>query len=473
MKINRLIFREYDIRGIADDDLKDDVLRAVADAVASKVREKGIAEIIIGRDGRLSSPRISKTLIDEFLKCGLNVIDIGIVASPVFYFACHKWNVNGGIMITGSHNPPEYNGMKISVNQATIYGEEIKDILLRLVKSEKSPLHPPLSRRDPFGTKGEKIQGCGKCEERDIIPEYRNFLEKDIKIGRKLKIAVDSGNGVGGGIIIPAMKALGLTVISLFENVDGNFPNHFPDPTVPEYLKTLTEAVFKEKADFGVAFDGDADRIGVIDEKGNIIWGDKLMAIFAKILLAESPGGKIVFEVKCSKALPEAIEKYGGVPVMSRTGHSPIEARIKKEGALFGGEMSGHIYFNDRYFGYDDALYTALRLCELVSSGERRLSSYLEEVPSYPITPEIRIDCPDEIKFGVVDKLSAIFQKTNDVITIDGARIIFEDGWGLCRASNTQPVLVLRFEADTQDGVSRNRKKVMDVLNKILAEEKK
>ncbi|MFH1352274.1 MAG: phosphomannomutase/phosphoglucomutase [bacterium] len=449
MKINRLIFREYDIRGIADSDLKDDILRAVADAVASKVREKGIAEIIIGRDGRLSSPRISKTLIDEFLKCGLNVIDIGIVASPVFYFACHQWNVNGGIMITGSHNPPEYNGMKISVNQATIYGEEIKDILRRVEKSEK-----------PGGT--------GKCEKRDIIPEYRKFLEKDIKIGRKLKIAVDSGNGVGGGIIIPAMKALGLQVISLFENVDGNFPNHFPDPTVPEYLKTLTETVFKEKADFGVAFDGDADRIGVIDEKGDIIWGDKLMAIFAKILLVKSPGGKIVFEVKCSKALPEAIEKYGGVPVMSRTGHSPIEARIKKEGALFGGEMSGHIYFNDRYFGYDDALYTALRLCELVSAGERRLSSYLEEVPSYPITPEIRIDCPDEIKFGVVDKLSAIFQKTNDVITIDGARIIFEDGWGLCRASNTQPVLVLRFEADTQEGVSRNRKKVMDVLNKIL-----
>ena len=465
MKINRLIFREYDIRGIADDDLKDDALSAVADAVASKVREKGITEIIVGRDGRLSSPRISRVLIDEFLKCGTDVIDIGIVPSPVFYFACHRWNVNGGLMITGSHNPPEYNGMKISVNQATIYGEEIKDILRRIEKSEKSPLHPPLK-------KGGKIQGAGKCEKRDIIPEYRKFLEKNIKIGRKLKIAVDSGNGVGGGIVIPAMKALGLQVISLFENVDGNFPNHFPDPTVPEYLESLIKAVKEEKADFGVAFDGDADRIGVIDEKGGIIWGDKLMAIFAKILLVKRPGGKIVFEVKCSKALPEAIEKYGGIPVMSRTGHSPIEARIKEEGALFGGEMSGHIYFNDRYFGYDDALYTALRLCELVSSGKRGLSSYLEEVPSYPITPEIRLDCPDEIKFGVVDKLSAIFQKTNDVITIDGARIIFEDGWGLCRASNTQPVLVMRFEADTQDGVKRNRKKVTDVLNKILEKEK-
>jgi len=453
MKINRLIFREYDIRGIADEDLKNESLAAIAGAVAAKFKEKGITEIIVGRDGRLSSPRISKTVIDEFLKCGLNVIDIGIVASPVFYFACHKWNVNGGLMITGSHNPPEYNGMKISVEQATIYGEEIKDILRRLVK-------------------GEKPRGAGKCEKRDIIADYREFIKKDIKVARKLKVVVDSGNGVGGGILIPVLRQMGLEVISLFEKVDGNFPNHFPDPTVPENLTALTKTVIEGKADFGVAFDGDADRIGVVDEKGGIIWGDKLMALFSKFLLEKNPGGKIVFEVKCSKALPEAIEKYGGVPVMSRTGHSPIEARIKKDGALFGGEMSGHIYFNDRYFGFDDALYTASRLCEIVAADNKPLSLYLQDISSYPITPEIRIDCPDEIKFGVVDKLSAIFQKTNEVITIDGARIIFEDGWGLCRASNTQPVLVLRFEADTQEGVLRNRKKVTDVLNKILEEEK-
>jgi len=451
MKINRLIFREYDIRGIADSDLKNESLAAIAGAEAAKFKEKGITEIIIGRDGRISSPRISKTLIDEFLKCGLDVINIGVVASPVFYFACHRWNVNGGIMITGSHNPPEYNGMKISVNQATIYGEEIRDIL----------------------KKGEKIQGEGKHEMRDIIPEYREFIEKDIKIGRKLKIAVDSGNGVGGRILIPVLRQMGVEVISLFENVDGNFPNHFPDPTIPEYLEALIKTVKEEKADFGVAFDGDADRIGVVDERGNIIWGDKLMAVFAKFLLEKSPGGKIVFEVKCSKSLPEAIEKYGGIPVMNRTGHSLIEARIEKENALFGGEMSGHIYFNDRYFGYDDALYTASRLCELVASDDKPLSSYLKDVPSYPITPEIRIDCPDEIKFRVVDKLSAIFQKANEVITIDGARIIFEDGWGLCRASNTQPVIVLRFEADTPEGVSKNREKVETVLNKILKEENK
>ena len=260
----------------------------------------------------------------------------------------------------------------------------------------------------------------------------------------------------------------GAEIISLFEEVDGNFPNHFPDPTVPENLKTLIEKVGETGADFGVAFDGDADRIGVIDENGGIIWGDRLMAVFAKSLLKKTPGGKIVFEVKCSKSLPETIEALGGVPVMSRTGHSPIEARIKEEGALFGGEMSGHIYFNDRYFGYDDALYTAARLVELVSSSSAPLSSYLKDIPSYPITPEIRIDCADEIKFKVVEKLTKHFQGTNEVITIDGARIIYKDGWGLCRASNTQPVLVLRFEADTEEAVERIKKEVTVVLDGIL-----
>jgi len=259
-------------------------------------------------------------------------------------------------------------------------------------------------------------------------------------------------------------------VVSIFEEVDGNFPNHFADPTVPENLKALIEKVKKAKADFGAAFDGDADRIGVIDEKGNIIWGDRLMALFSKSLLAENPGGKIVFEVKCSKSLPETIEKLGGKAIMSRTGHSPIEARIQEEKALFGGEMSGHIYFNDRYFGYDDALYTVARLAELVSSSDKALSSYLDDVPSYPITPEIRVDCADEIKFDVVAKL--YFQKTNEVITIDGARIIFEDGWGLCRASNTGPVLVMRFEASTEEGVKRIKKEVTDVLDSILEEHK-
>jgi len=454
MDINGLIFREYDIRGIADKDLKESSIKLIAGAVSSIFREKKIGRIIIGRDGRISSPRISKNLVKEFLNCGVDVIDIGVVASPVFYFACHEWKVNGGLMITGSHNPPEYNGMKISVNRATIYGDEIKEILRRIEKGG----HPA---------------GQGHFEKRDAIPLYRDFIKKDIKIGRKLKVVIDSGNGVGGGIIVPALRALGVEVVSIFEEVDGNFPNHFPDPTVVENLKCLVDAVKETKADFGVAFDGDADRIGVIDEKGGVIWGDRLMAIFAQPLLKTSPGGKIVFEVKCSKSLPEVIEKLGGVPIMSRTGHSPIEARIKEEGALFGGEMSGHIYFNDRYFGYDDALYTAARLCELASASVATLSSYLAAVPSYPITPEIRVACPDGIKFDVVDKLTAHFQKTNEVITIDGARILYKDGWGLCRASNTQPVLVLRFEADTETAVERIKKDVTGVLDEILKAENK
>ncbi len=339
--------------------------------------------------------------------------------------------------------------MKISLNQATIYGEDIKAILKRVEA-------------------GEKPQGEGTLAKADVVPEYRKYIRENINMGRKLKVVIDSGNGVGGAIIIPALRDMGVEVNSIFEEVDGNFPNHFPDPTVPDNLKTLIEKVKNEKADFGAAFDGESDRICVVDEKGNIIWGDRLMAIFAKPLLAENPGGKIVFEVKCSKSLPETIEKLGGKAIMSRTGHSPIEARIQDENALFGGEMSGHIYFNDRYFGYDDALYTVARLAELVSSSDNTLSSYLDDVPSYPITPEIRVDCADEIKFDIVDKLSTHFQKTNEVITIDGARIIFEDGWGLCRASNTQPVLVMRFEASTEEGIERIRKEVTDVLNGIL-----
>ncbi|MBA3065720.1 phosphomannomutase/phosphoglucomutase [bacterium] len=456
MIINKLIFREYDIRGIADTDLNAAAVEKIAGALSAMFFEKSVKKIIIGRDGRLSSPGISSQLIDSCLACGMDVVDIGLVASPVFYFACHQMKINGGIMITGSHNPPEYNGMKISLNQATIYGEDIKAILER-VEAGESP-------------KGAE---AGALVNVDIVPEYRKYIRGDISIGRKLKIVIDSGNGVGGGIIIPALREMGVEVKSLFEEVDGNFPNHFPDPTVPDNLKALIEEVKNEKADFGAAFDGDADRIGVVDEKGNIIWGDRLMALFAKSLLAKTPGGKIVFEVKCSKSLPETIEKLGGKAIMSRTGHSPIEARIQEEKALFGGEMSGHIYFNDRYFGYDDALYTVARLIELVSSSSQTLSSYLDDVPSYPITPEIRVDCADEIKFDVVDKLSTHFQRTNKVITIDGARIIFEDGWGLCRASNTGPVLVMRFEASTEEGVERIKKEVTDVLNKILAEHKK
>ncbi|MFH2084112.1 MAG: phosphomannomutase/phosphoglucomutase [Candidatus Omnitrophota bacterium] len=453
MSINELIFREYDIRGIAERDLDDNSLVKIAGALSAMFLDKGVKRIALGRDGRLSSPRISRKMIDSFLSCGLDVVDIGMVASPVFYFACHEMKINGGIMITGSHNPSEYNGMKISLNQATIYGDDIRALLER-VKA------------------GEKPEGKGTLETADVVPAYRKYIRENISVKRKLTIAVDSGNGVGGGIIIPALREMGVEVESIFEEVDGNFPNHFPDPTVPENLTALIEKVREKKADFGVAFDGDADRIGVIDEKGNIIWGDRLMALFSKSLLKENPGGKIVFEVKCSKALPETIERLGGKAIMSRTGHSPIEARIQEENALFGGEMSGHIYFNDRYFGYDDALYTAARLAELIASAPQALSSYLDDVPAYPITPEIRADCPDEIKFGVVGKLSAYFQKTNEVITIDGARIIFDDGWGLCRASNTGPVIVMRFEASTQEGVERIKKEVTGVLNGILEDYK-
>ena len=448
--INPLIFREYDIRGIAEKDLTDDVVYQIAKGFAKMCISEGIRDAIVGMDGRNSSPRIKKKVIEGLINSGINVIDIGRVPTPVFYFATHHLKIKSGIQVTGSHNPPEYNGLKMSLNFSTIFGEKIKRIYEIVLKKDF-------------------VDGKGELKNYNIVPDYQNFLKKDIKIQKNnLKIVLDAGNGVGGEVFLPVLKDWGFEVYPLYIEVDGNFPNHFPDPTVPDNLKDLIEKVKETNADIGIAFDGDADRIGIIDEKGNIIWGDRLLIFLSKFMLKRNPKGKVVFEVKCSKSLPEMVEKYGGVPIMWRTGHSPIEDKIKIEKAILGGEMSGHIYFYDRYFGYDDAIYTAARVIEILSNLDSKISDVLKEAPIYPVTPEIRIECKDEVKFKIVEELTEYFKRKTEVIDIDGARIIYPDGWGLVRASNTQPVLVLRFEANTEKRLEEIKKEIEGVLEEIM-----
>jgi len=448
--INPLIFREYDIRGIAEKDLTDDVVYQIAKGFAKMCISEGIRDAIVGMDGRNSSPRIKKKVIEGLINSGINVIDIGRVPTPVFYFATHHLKIKSGIQVTGSHNPPEYNGLKMSLNFSTIFGEKIKRIYEIVLKKDF-------------------VDGKGELKNYNIVPDYQNFLKKDIKIQKNnLKIVLDAGNGVGGEVFLPVLKDWGFEVYPLYIEVDGNFPNHFPDPTVPDNLKDLIEKVKETNADIGIAFDGDADRIGIIDEKGNIIWGDRLLIFLSKFMLKRNPKGKVVFEVKCSKSLPEMVEKYGGVPIMWRTGHSPIEDKIKIEKAILGGEMSGHIYFYDRYFGYDDAIYTAARVIEILSNLDSKISDVLKEAPIYPVTPEIRIECKDEVKFKIVEELTEHFKRKTEVIDIDGARIIYPDGWGLVRASNTQPVLVLRFEANTEKRLEEIKKEIEGVLEEIM-----
>ncbi|HLD29960.1 MAG TPA: phosphomannomutase/phosphoglucomutase [bacterium] len=448
--LNPFIFREYDIRGLAEKDFPDDAAYYIGRGFASLISKKGIGEMVLGQDARISSPRISGHFKKGLMDSGIRVLDIGIVPTPVFYFAGHHYKKRAGACITASHNPKEYNGMKFTIDFSSIYGEQIKEIY-RLIQ------------------KKDFVSGKGSEESTDAVSVYRAFLKKDIKVNRKLKVVLDAGNGVGGEVFLPVLKEWGFDVFPLFCEVDGNFPNHHPDPTVPDNLKDAIAEVKKQKADVGIAFDGDADRIGVIDEKGSIIWGDRLLIYFSKYLLNEHPHGKVVFEVKCSQSLPEMVEKFGGKPIMWRTGHSHIEEKIKNEKAILGGEMSGHIYFNDRYFGFDDAIYSAARLLEILSRENKTISEVLEDVPGLPITPEIRVDCPDEIKFKVVEELTGIFKKRQKVIDLDGARIVYPEGWGLVRASNTQPVLVLRFEANTEKALQEIKKEVENILSEVIS----
>lgn len=447
--VNPQIFREYDIRGVVEKDLTLELVRLLGQTYGTYMVEKDFKDLVVARDCRLSSDAFRDALVEGILSTGCDVTDVGVCPTPVYYFSLFHLKKEGGMMITASHNPADFNGFKVSVGNQTIFGEELQNLRRRLEK-------------------GGFSQGDGSLSTYDAMEPYYRYIENDISITRPIKVAVDGGNGTAGPIISTLLRNLGCQVLDLYCEMDGRFPNHHPDPTVPEFLKDLIHTVISEKAEIGLAFDGDGDRLGVVDSQGEIIWGDRLLILFARELLKRHPGATVISEVKASQALYDDIARNGGKPIMWKTGHSLIKKKMKETGALLAGEMSGHLFFADRYFGFDDAIYASCRLLELLSKHEKDARELLGDVPKTESTPEIRISCPDEKKFRVVEKVRDYFSKSYDVIDIDGARILFEDGWGLVRASNTGPVLVLRFEAKDHGRLEAIRKEVEARVNQFL-----
>jgi len=447
--MNPHVFREYDIRGKAERDLTDEFALALGKAIGTYHKRHGAKSTSLGRDVRLSGPRLRDRLVEGITSTGVNVVDIGVVTTPLLYFSLFHLDVGGGVMITGSHNPADENGFKVGLGQTTIHGEEIQK-LRQLIESE------------------DYETGQGSVSEADVVPAYLDRIAGDIDLGgKKIKVVLDAGNGTAGPVAGPLFERLGCEVVPLFFEPDGNFPNHHPDPTVPKNLEPLIARVAETGATVGIGFDGDSDRIGVVDDQGNIIWGDKLMIIFARSILEEVPGATFVSEVKCSKTMYEDIEQHGGKAIMWKTGHSLIKAKMKQEGAELAGEMSGHIFFGHRYYGFDDAIYSGARLVEILARTGKTPSELLADVPQTFYTPEIRTDCPDELKFPVVERLKKRMKDEGyDVIDVDGARVKFPDGWGLVRASNTGPVLVLRFEADSEARLNEIRALIEGELEK-------
>jgi phosphomannomutase / phosphoglucomutase len=458
------LFREYDLRGIVGQELTESIAEQVGRAYCTYVKDGGVKTVSVGRDGRLSSPGLFKTLVKGLLAGGLNVIDIGICPSPLVYFSLFNLPVDGGIMITGSHNAAEYNGFKICVGKEAIHGEAIQD-LRRVMEA------------------GKFTSGQGRLSEHPIIPDYLAYIKQSFSgvNAKRLHVVIDCGNGAAGLVAQQALEILGCRVTGLYCDVDGRFPNHHPDPTVLENLDDLVKAVKQHKADVGIGYDGDADRIGTIDEQGQVLWGDRLMVVYARDILAAKPGSTIISEVKASQSLYDDIAKQGGRPIMWKTGHSLIKAKMKSEKAVLAGEMSGHMFFADRYFGYDDAIYASCRLVEILAKTGKPLSSLVADLPVTSVTPEIRVDTPDTIKFELVkrvqDRLAGYAKSrqpigphkfvVREVVTIDGVRTIFDDGWGLIRASNTQPALVLRFEATSSDLLTAIRATVEGELAEV------
>jgi phosphomannomutase/phosphoglucomutase len=429
MRISPTIFREYDVRGIADADLTAEAVHEIARAFGTRLRAGGGARAVLGRDCRLSSDRLAASARAGLNATGVDVVDLGIVPTPLTYFAASTLPVDGLCMITGSHNPAQYNGLKVGIGATMLYGEEIQR-LRRMVEE------------------GRFVRGRGSTSSQDVVPAYREAVRERLQLGgRRLKLVVDAGNGTGGAVAVPLFQSLGFEVVPLFVEMDGRFPNHHPDPTVEENLARLRARVREVGADVGIAYDGDADRVGAVDERGNVLWGDMLVLLFARALLEENPGAAVVGEVKCSMNLFDDVARRGGRPFMWRAGHSLIRAKMREEGALLAGEMSGHIFFSDRWFGFDDGIYSSARLLELLSRTDAPLSTLLADLPPTFASPEVRVDCREDKKFEVVRRAQEWFSERYETITVDGARITFPDGWGLVRASNTQPLLVLRFEA--------------------------
>ena len=432
--MNTSIFREYDVRGVVPDDLTPEVVEDLGKAIGTYALARGKETFAVGRDCRVSSPALRDQLIRGLRSTGLNVVDIGMVPTPLLYFSTFVWEVQGGVIITGSHNPPDYNGFKILVGRDSLHGSDIKH-LCELIESDQLTTAQP-----------------GSLERRDIVSEYIDWVSSNISLGpHPLKIVVDSGNGMGGLVAGPLYRKLGAEVIELYIEPDSTFPNHHPDPTVADNLADLIREVRESGADCGIGYDGDADRIGVITDEGEILWGDKLMILLAREVLADNPGATIISEVKCSKVLFDDVDADGGNGIMWKVGHSLIKAKMKETGALLAGEMSGHIFFKHRYFGFDDAIYTGARFLEILSNSGMKPSQLIADIPVTYATPEIRLPCPEEVKFEVTKRIADDYRERFDVVDIDGVRVIFPDGWGLIRASNTQPVLVLRAEADTAE----------------------
>lgn len=449
MEINPSIFREYDIRGVAGGDITSEVAETIARAYAAFLVARGTPsrQIVVGRDNRESSPMIRDAVVRGLLRSGFDVIDIGELITPVFYFAREHLRIDGGIMITASHNPSQFNGFKLAHGFATIYGDDIQEIR-RLADAGAFP------------------RGTGDRGARDVVPDYLSMLRQKVRLGpRRLRAVVDCGNGTASLIAPRALEELGCEVIAIYSESDPRFPHHHPDPTQPENLRDLIRTVRREGADVGIGFDGDGDRIGVVNDLGEILWGDMLMILFWREILPRYPGTVGIVEVKCSQLLYDEIDRLGGRPMFYRTGHSLIKAKMKEVGAVFTGEMSGHMFFADEYYGFDDAVYAAGRLLRILSHATRPLSGLLADVPRLPTTPEIRVDCPDEIKFDVVGQIARRLKAHYEVIDVDGARILFGDGWGLVRASNTQPALVLRAEAKTPERL----REIQQVLTSELA----
>ena len=447
------VFREYDIRGIVGTELTEDIAEKIGRAYATVAGAKNVTTVSVGRDGRESSPALRDRLVHGLTAGGLSVLDIGICPTPVLYFSLFQLPVDGGIMITGSHNASEYNGFKLCIGKDAIYGEEIQH-LRKVLEGGR------------FST------GAGRVTQRPLLAEYLAYLKKDFASvkGEGLHVVIDCGNGAASLVAKEAIEQMGCRVTGLYCDLDGRFPNHHPDPTVVENLHDLIKTVKERRAHVGIGYDGDADRIGAVDEQGNILWGDRLMVVFSRDILADRPGSTILSEVKASQSLYDDIARRGGRPIMWKTGHSLIKSKMKEESAVLAGEMSGHMFFADRYFGYDDAIYGSCRLVEILARSGKPLSSLIADLPVTSVTSEIRVDCPDTVKFDLVKDVQArLMQHANgnltspagltirNVVTIDGIRAIFDDGWGLIRASNTQPALVLRFEASSPNRLSAIR----------------
>ena len=449
------IFREYDIRGVAERDLTDSRVEAIGAALATLLPPSGSSskKIVVARDCRESGPRLRDAMIKGLIAGGAEVIDVGVGATPMMYFSVHHLGAAGGVMITGSHNPPDENGFKLMTGKLSFFGEQIQE-LAKLV--ETGAIERP---------------GTGSVSTENVEEAYLNALTKDFDFSAhsSLRCVIDAGNGAAGPLGSQAFARLGLKPVELFCDMDGNFPNHHPDPTMPENLVDLIAAMKESKAQVGLAWDGDGDRLGVVDPSGEIVWGDRLLALYAREALPQNQGAAIIGDVKCSQILFDDIKKHGGTPIMWKTGHSLIKAKMKEEKALIAGEMSGHFFFADRYLGFDDGIYAALRTAEIVAKHGKSVSELLADLPQSCSTPEIRRNCPDELKFEVISKVRAYFRGREPLVEIDGARVNYKDGaWGLARASNTGPIIVLRFEASSPERLAEVQAEMETVLQNAI-----